>query len=371
MALVAYSDSEGSDTEASPLPATIKKQTKEVTGPAAFQKTKPRHIKVELPSLKQEPQDSEPERPNKRARLDGGGFNSLLPAPKRTVEKRSMGRGINLRTSSEVAFSREAPVTHTTNGEAEESIMSNDPTQGHTGADSVASAEPKIVGKATRFKPLSVQASQQTKKKRYAGPALVADQSKVTDSNRSSQALQTTTSNSITDDVRPPPEKPNRSLFSLPAVDEKPSTGSEAEQLAYEAIIDDGVEPNNSLSSQPALHQPQTTSASSNSLQSLTAGVELTSAQRRELFGRHSKTGTGHIQVAHFNMEAEYASNEALRQSGETVEHRAVKAIAPGKHSLQQLVTNARSQQDNLEDKWAEGRRERGEGGSRYGWGRG
>ena len=59
-------------------------------------------------------------------------------------------------------------------------------------------------------------------------------------------------------------------------------------------------------------------------------------------------------------MDSEYAANEQLRQAGEVVEHRAVKSIAPGKHSLQQLVNNARSQQENLEDKWAAGRAARG-----------
>ena len=69
-------------------------------------------------------------------------------------------------------------------------------------------------------------------------------------------------------------------------------------------------------------------------------------------------------------MDSEYAANEHARQTGDAVEHRAVKAIAPGKHSLQQLVNNARTQQGAMEDKWAEGRRERGEAGGKYGWGK-
>jgi hypothetical protein len=68
-------------------------------------------------------------------------------------------------------------------------------------------------------------------------------------------------------------------------------------------------------------------------------------------------------------MDSEYASNEQMRQAGEVVEHRAIKAIAPGKHSLQQLVNNARTQKDAMEDKWAEGKKNRGEGASKYGWG--
>jgi hypothetical protein len=67
-------------------------------------------------------------------------------------------------------------------------------------------------------------------------------------------------------------------------------------------------------------------------------------------------------------MDAEYRSNQEMAASGETFEHRQVKTIAPGKHSLQQLVNNVKSQADALEDKWAEGRRNRGEGGSKYGF---
>jgi len=87
----------------------------------------------------------------------------------------------------------------------------------------------------------------------------------------------------------------------------------------------------------------------------------------RQLFGRNSNNHA-EISVQNFNLDSEYASNEALRQAGDTFQHRAVKAIAPGKHSLQQLVNNARTQKDAIEDSWAEGRRNRGEGGSKYGW---
>ncbi|EME44912.1 hypothetical protein DOTSEDRAFT_70825 [Dothistroma septosporum NZE10] len=92
--------------------------------------------------------------------------------------------------------------------------------------------------------------------------------------------------------------------------------------------------------------------------------MNLTPAQRRQLFGRNGKSAN----VTHFNMDSEYAHNEELRQAGEVVEHRAVKAIAPGKHSLQQLVNNARSQKDALDDKFAEGKANRSAGGAKYGW---
>ena len=87
------------------------------------------------------------------------------------------------------------------------------------------------------------------------------------------------------------------------------------------------------------------------------------------LAGCKKKDGNANAgNIAHFNMDAEYRSNQELAASGETFQHREVKAIAPGKHSLQQLVNNVKSQTDALEDKWAEGRRNRGEGGSKYGF---
>lgn len=378
MALVTYSDSEASDVEAPPVAAAVKNESKTQVAPA-FQKTEHRKIKVDLPSLKPETHDAEPERPTKRARVDGGGFNSLLPAPRRTMEKSGIGRGINLKTSSEAAFNRDARTTPDAHAEVNDASTLNGtikfPAEEESGQTpgSASSTAPKLLGKATRFKPLSVQAGQ--KKKRNVGPQPAATQLNVANGNDRSPGVRATTSNSNADDGRLPLAKPKRFLFSVPAIDDVPSSGPEAKHGTYEAIVDNGLQLNNDLSSEAASTPNQSQAvpldpADSDSLKSLTAGMDLTSAQRRQLFGRHSKNGNKDLQFAHFDMEAEYASNEALRQSGEAVEHRAVKAIAPGKHSLQQLVNNARSQQDNLEDKWAEGRRERGEGSSRYGWGR-
>jgi hypothetical protein len=98
--------------------------------------------------------------------------------------------------------------------------------------------------------------------------------------------------------------------------------------------------------------------------------MDLTPAQRRQLFGRNHKDNAN-TNVTTFNIDSEYANNEVMRQAGEVVQHRAIKTIAPGKHSLQQLVNNARTQKDAIEDAWAEGRKNRAEGGSKYGWGSG
>jgi len=71
--------------------------------------------------------------------------------------------------------------------------------------------------------------------------------------------------------------------------------------------------------------------------------------------------------VVNFNMEREYAANEALRASGEQV-YNPVRAIAPGKHSLRQVVSMAQNNQSALEDSFAQGKNNRKDAAGRYGW---
>jgi hypothetical protein len=48
--------------------------------------------------------------------------------------------------------------------------------------------------------------------------------------------------------------------------------------------------------------------------------------------------------------------------------HNPVRSIAPGKHSLKQLVNAAQSQKDALAESFAKGYQNRKEAGSKYGW---
>jgi hypothetical protein len=160
----------------------------------------------------------------------------------------------------------------------------------------------------------------------------------------------------------PPKAKPKVSLFSFggeetAAPTEKPSSNYQPEFVDPEAASTEDA-----LAEQP---QQAAVPSSTNTLSDIASDLDLTPAQRRQLFGRG---GMDAGNIAHFNMDAEYRSNQEMAASGETFEHKQVKAIAPGKHSLQQLVNNVKSQTDALEDKWAEGRRNRGEGGSKYGF---
>ncbi|KAI6830290.1 hypothetical protein KC340_g8129 [Hortaea werneckii] len=362
-ALVAYSDSEGSDTESAPAPAPP-----EAPKPA-FSKTKePRRIQVSLPKLQPEQNDDgDPEQPPaKRARTGGGfgGFNSFLPAPKRTAAPTTVKKGVSLKTSSEAAFSRAPPDSATSTGDTgrdgddeydefgNRRASSAAPT---TGSSKKEGEEVKIVGKATKFKPLSVA----NNKKKKSKPAVK------TPAEPLEVQKDVPKTNPVPKKVEPPQPKAKRSLFSM---QEDVTVPAEDLDRENEDVSESAQPPPvGAAASLPPTHvaEGDASGAVGNSLEDVASDLNLTAAQRRHLFGRGG--GGKGVNIAHFNMDNEYAANEQIRQSGETIEHKAVKAVAPGKHSLQQLVNNARSNQESMEDKWAEGRRN--QGGSQYGWG--
>ena len=113
---------------------------------------------------------------------------------------------------------------------------------------------------------------------------------------------------------------------------------------------------------------------SSLTLDTIADDLNLSKAARRQLLGRHgakSESGATAIRVLNFNTDQEYDDNEALRAAGEKAaqqQHNPVRAIAPGKHNLKQLVSAAQSQREAFEEHFAAGRRNKKEAGSRYGW---
>jgi len=362
MGLVGYSDSEGSDDETpttapvapKPVPRAGKSGFHKVIDPAA-----PRKIKVELPSVKAEAKEEE-ERPAKKARTGGlAGFNSFLPAPKRTAEKKSgLGAGVNLRTGAEPAFSRErvepdlpAPPALDSSREGVESQVAP---ATHVGEEETNDV--KMVGNAMRFKPLSV-ANKKAKKK----PTNLPPRNELSASQKSQSAASPAS--------ELPPTKKKVSLFSV-AQEQPPESELEPNSTVYQPILAETT-PLGSFEevSDAASFQPVSAPAPANpnSLDAIAADLNLSESARRQLFGRN-KDAAAAAKIMHFDMEQEYASNEVLRQQGQAQEHRVAKAVAPGKHSLQQLVNAASTQKEALEDKWAEGKRNKAEGGSRYGW---
>lgn len=358
MALVGYSDSEGSDTEVVAKPAKVsavrnaKASVQPVIDPSA-----PRKIKVDLPSLPTEDIELN-DRPAKKARTSGGfgGFNSLLPAPKRAADAKKSGlsTGVSLKTSSEAAFSR-APAEEETPEWSSAPFDESSNATDHVIAPAVNESEQKPegakpAGNAMRFKPLSVANKKKPKKK-----------SAVDMQEKAMPAAMATTAESERAAPRPP--KPKVPLFSAGPE----AAVSEAVEVPADTYEDEEpVEEEVGLPQQISTYSEQT-NQDPNSLSAIATDLNLTEAQRRQLFGRKGQDVSA-IKIANFNMDTEYAINEEARAAGETIEHRALKAVAPGKHSLQQLVNSANTQREALEDAWAAGKRSKTEGGNKYGW---
>ncbi|KAM3416629.1 hypothetical protein BST61_g8220 [Cercospora zeina] len=361
--LVNYSDSEDESSNESPAPAPAAASKAVPTAKPAFQKAAPGKLQVSLPSLKPEPGQNGDEKadgpPTKRARTGGafGGFNALLPAPKKPAAA-LLKKGVNLKTSSEAAFSRNPLPQRTDDEETYTAPDLNDigEVKIETKKDEPP-LEPKLVDKATRFLPLSVS----NKKKRKPIPKLPADDIVKPKSNGAS-GPSAAASKDIPSEADPPKPKPKKSLFSV--AQEERDVPSETSINEYESLDTTAHPQVNSQETLQPTHTSPPVPSNPSSLEAVAADMNLTAAQRRQLFGRNAKD----VNVRHFDLDAQYAENERARAAGKVVEHRAVKAVAPGKHSLQQLVNNAQTQQDALKDKWAEGKRARGEGGSKYGW---
>ncbi|KAJ5739554.1 hypothetical protein N7533_012338 [Penicillium manginii] len=389
MALVAYSDSEGSDVESDIKPAPSTKNTE--SGGFAVDRSNPRKIRVALPELKPDPsahKDSEDGPARKKPRVGGGGgafsgFSSFLPAPKRTAEKKaplaSTRKPFSLKTGAERGFDREADTeikyhTEPSTGAGGEGA----PTSGSLGQSASKSNSPaatqtptgevKLQGNPMMFRPLSVGRPQKKKKKTTAAaaqpslstpaPAAVEQQSTVTASAAS---------------TAPPPPKPKVSLFSLSSEETTSTTdpSQSAGASAYEPLVYEAETPSAgpTLAPESIAPEPNYTPANpvSSSLNNIANDLNLSKSERRQLFGRNAPSADSRVLT--FNTDQEYAHNQALAETElAATQHNPVRAIAPGKHSLQQLVNAAASQKDALEESFASGRRNKKESGSRYGW---
>ena len=392
MGLVDYSDSDGSDTEQKPAVKSAPNSSK-----PAFQKvvdrSNPGKIKVSLPqaALKDDKKSDEP--PAKRAKTGGGGafsgFNSFLPAPKRAGQttatlgggnaaKRGLGAGINLKTGAAPGFSREPEPDreHTEEQDDEPAYLNEgsgmslpEPKTAQNG-EHKAAEEVKLVGKPLMFRPLSVSRKPTKKKKQLPTPS----------------PLNPTVSTPVTPQPKEPKpaQRPKVSLFSMEKPEEKPATPAstgeyrpmmlEVEEAGENEEDSQSLEPSyedyTPTSSQHMAPPAVPTPPVSQSLDDIAGDLNLSAAERRQLFGRQ-KGGRGMqsaTKVINFNTDQEYLHNEELRAAGEQVTHNPVRAIAPGKHSLKQLVNAAQSQKEALEESFAKGKSNRAEASSRYGW---
>lgn len=385
MGLVDYSDSDasGSDTEAPVKPvskpvASSKKQFQKVVD-----RSNPGKIIVNLPQISDEkPPGIEP--PAKRVKTGGSGLfsglNSFLPPPKNANKAKntpslstssgSSKPGVNLKTSAAPGFSRSGQ-----DEEAESSGGMSLPQPKAAAQPSIPDGqkpadEVKLVGKPLMFKPLSVARNPQKKKKLNSGLA------KPTTS--SSQAQKPSTATEAPSAPEPAPAPKKVSLFSLHMEEASEPAGSSTGTGAYEPLFEshdssslydngayaDYAQYSNNTQTGPSV----TTLPGSESLDTVVDDLNLTAAQRRELFGRSGVSNQAAKKVINFNMDTEYQHNEELRAAGEQQIHNPVRAIQNGKHSLRQLVHNVHNQREALEDSFAKGKSNRKEASSKYGW---
>ena len=375
MALVNYSDSEESDTEqatAAPPSKPLAKAPAASNPNFSIDRANPQKIRVKLTDTLPTNKQHEDEPAPKRARIGGGGFsgfNSLLPPPKRDADKpqSSTNKGparkvFSLKTGAEPGFSRESDA-ELKNFFAEQDTDRQSATEAgdDVGIPDIRQKKPlppvptttTTMGNTFMFKPLSVARNPNKKKKTTNGAAKAA---------MPADAAQTSTTISKSESIpAAPPKKVN--LFSIGNDEEK-------ETFLPDPLPDEDYDdPTPTIDDDYYQPQEPTPSQPTQSLHTIATDLDLTTSQRRQLFGRSknpsSQTTTS---ITNFNTDAEYLANEEMRATGEQVQHNPLRAIAPGKHSLKQLVSAAVGQKDALEESFASGRRNKKEAGNRYGW---
>lgn len=409
MGLVDYSDSDTSEHEVS---STTKSKPPPKSGfTKVVDRANPNKIKVQLPRpasdvVADHDAAEEEQPPTKRQRTGVGAFaefNSFLPAPKRSgqtsgtsaksASDASSRPRVSLKTAAEPAFQRDVAAASVEAGgtgndganvddaaDWEKKTEQNEPAWTEERAtnppvtDGVT--QPLMQRSARMFKPLSVARSQQKKKKK----------NKVTPVGGQALASEIDAHNP---GPGPSTQKaaPRVSLFSLGlGSNERVQTSQEQGEytpMIYNASTSEATATSHDEADPSFVTErlpehggnPSTVSEPGPlTLDTIADDLNLSKAARRQLLGRQgakSESSAAAIRVLNFNTDREYDDNEALRAAGEKAaqqQHNPVRAIAPGKHNLKQLVNAAQSQREALEEHFAAGRRNKKEAGSRYGW---
>ncbi|CAK7566533.1 MAG: hypothetical protein SEPTF4163_004480 [Sporothrix epigloea] len=443
MGLVDY-DSDGSGTSDGEAPVVTAIKSTKTTAAAVkkpFQKlvdrANPGRILVNLPSAAAAASEEEDEnaRPAKRAKVGAGtssrfsGFGSFLPPPKHAatsaanqatsklsqLDSSSRSRpGVNLKTSSEAAFSPQdavesgfvsatapsdpsdsTPVSTSSSTSRPLKMALPAPKAPSIPMDQKSAEDVKLVGNPLMFMPLSVSRKPGTKKKKTAGGSGGS-------ANLSQPSGAANVAASVTQES-PPPARKKLSLFSLGADDqaeaEQAVAAAAAAQRAAEedesraqdtAALNDysstyqvaqhqgyayDGQPNHNTEDASAAAAAAQSAADTLSLNTIANDLHLSAKERRELFGRTGAAAASTRIAANFNMDQEYRQNEALRRAeeasangGQQQSHNPVRTLMPGKHSLRQLVNAVHTQQDALEENFAKNRQSQREAGGKYGW---
>jgi hypothetical protein len=411
MNLIAYSDSDGSGDDAPPVSKPAAKSLPKAAFQKVVDRSNPGKIKLNLPGVSQpqaEKDDHEVEGPPaKKARTGAGafsGFNSMLPAPKKpkvdlTANEpasgkkglgKSLGAGVNLKTGAEPAFRREPRISEAEEYDENGNVVKKEPLKREDFRALLSLPTPKSEQKVDsdslpvqedvqkqperkikpvtkpKFRPMSMARG---KKK----PVAVKPKASASTSDNTPD-LAPNASSSISETKAP--ARPKVSLFSIAQEAEVPAKAQSSG--AYEPLLygaEDEEEPSISDEAFEAPAQKQRAPAvaaptASNDLTNIASELNLSAAERRQLFGRKGQgPDLSSPKIVEFNTDNEYAHNELLRQQGEAVQHNALKSISgTGKNSLRSLVNVATTQKDALEDHFAQGRRNRREAGNKYGF---
>ncbi|KAK3996101.1 mitotic checkpoint regulator, MAD2B-interacting-domain-containing protein [Cladorrhinum sp. PSN332] len=393
MGLVDYGSD--SDSDSAPVQKPVAPTATAATSTTANATKKPFQklldkgkIVVSLPTASASAETGDDEQPPaKRAKTTGGSggsggsrfssFGSFLPPPKKTGATASSSRlggsaparGISLKTGAEPAFVRgsggdmngddEMDLNTATTSKFSSGLNLPAPKKGPSIPEGQKpESEVKLVGKPLMFKPLSVTRKKATPAKKKATPAPATAPSAA---------------------PAPTPPAPKQiSLFSME--DETPSAATRilSSSSTYEPVFaaQEPTPTEDSVTSSyppPELPTPSTNNNNNNpqSLSSIADSLSLSATARRELFGRTKNPSAempADAKVITFNMEQEYAHNEQLRASGEQQAYNPIRSIAPGKHSLRQVVNMAQNNLEALEESFAKGRTNKREAGGRYGW---
>ncbi|RAH66636.1 PRCC domain-containing protein [Aspergillus aculeatinus CBS 121060] len=420
-----------------PPSTTTTTTTTSSTTPNPFQidRSNPRKIRVALPDLKPDPSTSTNEDTDgparKKPRIGGGGggafagFNALLPAPKKpaaTPKPPATGstrKVFSLKTGATPGFDRQAdaemrsemafgrlggedgdetiPKAGSLRGGKDDILGEGEGEGGGKNEGAKPPQEVKLKGNPMMFKPLSVGRGTQGKgKRKAAGPIAVTGSGgasaagplkKDLGGGSSAGAGAAPPVAAAAPAPAPAPSKPKISLFSLSSSTEETVTAPAApaapaayKPLVYtstqEAAAPAGPEPASAAA--PELthpsYTPSSTVSGNTTLSAIADDLNLTRAQRRQLFGRSADPSgpaatAAAPRVLHFNTDQEYAANQQMAHEDlAAAQHNPVRAIAPGKHTLQQLVSAASTQREALEESFATGRRNKKEAGSKYGW---
>ncbi|RYP38447.1 hypothetical protein DL767_002563 [Monosporascus sp. MG133] len=401
MGLVDYSDSESeAETPAQPPPKAAPAPGAKKPFQKVVDRSKTGKILVNLPQTsgrdESETTNDGDQPPAKRQRTGGGGggafsnFNSFLPPPKNTGKPAvasSSGKsapmpGVNLKTGAAPGFSREsdgdsydemgARVGNADSAESSRSSHQPSIPEGQKPAEEV-----KLVGKPMMFKPLSVS---RKPAKKNATKAATGSKPNSTASTPSSA----TTTETLASEAKTK-EEASKKKVSLFSISDEPEDADKAESTAPNATYEPMFTGGEDISTKEAFAQydaqhanfvdPQVASTTtghgqSDSLDAIVSEMNLSAAARRELFGRRGAPGpaASATKVVNFNTDLEYAHNEELRASGEQQTYNPVRAIAPGKHNLRQLVNNVHSQREALEESFAKAKSNKNEAGAKYGW---